>query len=104
MRDFPYGPSARPAPHANWRSAAFIHACAILSVVLAVPAVAEEKSAEIIAAHIRNQGYTCQKALSAQRNRRASKPDEPFWVLRCSNAAYRVRLIPDMAAKVERIK
>jgi hypothetical protein len=33
----------------------------------------------------------------------ASKPDEDVWLLQCEDASYRVRLIADMAAKVERI-
>jgi len=65
------------------------------------PAAAEEKPADIIAAHIRQQGFVCDNALSAQRNRKASKPNETVWMLRCSNGIYRVRLVPDMAAAVE---
>jgi hypothetical protein len=68
-----------------------------------VAAAAQEKPAEIIAAHIRMQGYECVKPLGAQRNRRASKPNETAWTLRCSNAVYNVRLIPDMAAHVEKV-
>jgi hypothetical protein len=37
------------------------------------------------------------------RDAQASKPDEEVWLLRCEGASYRVRLIPDMAARVERI-
>ena len=63
----------------------------------------EEMSAEIIAVQIRDQGYACDKALSATRDEKLSKPDEAAWILKCENATYRVRLTPDMAAKVERI-
>jgi hypothetical protein len=62
---------------------------------------AEEMSAEIIAVQIRDQGYACDKALSAERER--SKSDDAVWVLKCENATYRVRLVPDMAAHVERL-
>ena len=62
---------------------------------------AEEKPPEIIAAQIRDQGYSCDKALSAERERPES--DDAVWILKCENATYRVRLIPDMAAKVERL-
>jgi hypothetical protein len=74
--------------------------------VLGSPLMAaeEERPAEIIAAHIRMQGYECEKPLGAQRNRRASKPNEAAWTLRCSNAVYNVRLIPDMAAHVEKVE
>ena len=63
----------------------------------------EEMPADIIADQIRKQGYSCNKALSAERDRERSKPDEAVWVLKCDAATYRVRLVPDMAAKVERI-
>ena len=81
-----------------------ICAGAVASAALATPATAQETPPEIIAAHIRQQGYACEKALSAQRDPKASKADEPMWTLRCSNATYRVRLVPDMAAKVEEVK
>jgi hypothetical protein len=50
------------------------------------------------------QGYGCEKALDATRDNKASAPNETVWTLRCSDASYRVRLVPDMAAKVELIK
>ena len=64
---------------------------------------AEEMPAEIIAVQIRDQGYACVKALSTERDQKFSKPGEDAWILKCENATYRVRLIPDMAAKVERL-
>ncbi len=73
-------------------------------LLLGGAAAAEEKPAEIIAAHIRQQGYACENALSAQRNRKASKPNETVWTLRCNNGTYRVRLVPDLAAGVELVK
>ena len=79
-------------------------ACAVASGLLATPSIAQEKPADIIAAHIRTQGYACENALGAQRNRKASKPNETVWTLRCNNGTYRVRLIPDMAAHVELMK
>jgi hypothetical protein len=63
-----------------------------------------ETPAGIVAAHIRTQGYTCAPPLGATRNRQASKPNEAVWILRCKNAVYRVRLIPDMAARVTRVR
>jgi hypothetical protein len=52
-----------------------------------------ESPKDDIAAQIRAQGYACDQPQSATRDAQASKP----------NASYRVRLIPDMAAQVERI-
>jgi hypothetical protein len=65
---------------------------------------AEETPAETLAIQIRKQGYPCEKPVSAERDAERSKPDEAVWVLKCGNARYRMRLIPDMAAKVERLE
>ena len=62
----------------------------------------EEMPADIVAAQVRTQGYPCDKALGAERL--SSAPNAAVWVLRCGNASYRVRLTPDMAARVERIE
>jgi hypothetical protein len=62
---------------------------------------ADAMSAEVIAVQIRAQGYACDKALSAEREH--PELDDAVWILKCDNARYRVRLIPDMAAKVEKL-
>jgi hypothetical protein len=76
---------------------------ALVSFCSSLSPDAEEISAEIIAAQIRDQGYACNKALSTERDEKLSKPDEAVWILKCENGSYRVRLIPDMAAKVEKL-
>ena len=63
-----------------------------------------ENPKDDIAAQIRRQGYACQQPQSATRDAQASKPDEAVWLLSCENARYRVRLMPDMAAQVERLE
>lgn len=65
---------------------------------------AEETPAAVLATHVRMQGYACDKALSAVRDANRSKPDQAVWVLKCANAAYRMRLIPDRAAIVEPLR
>jgi hypothetical protein len=65
---------------------------------------AEDMAAETLAAQIRIQGYPCDKASSAQRDVERSRPDSAVWILKCDNATYRIRLDPDMAAKVEKIQ
>ena len=72
--------------------------CAIYPV-----AAQQEKPAEIIAAQIRMQEYRCDDSAQAEHDRKLSKPNEQMWVLQCTNARYRVRLIPDLAAHVERL-
>src|SRR5262245_59931209 len=58
----------------------------------------------IISDQIRRQGYACDEPRQAERDREASRPNQTVWVLTCGNATYRVTLIPDMAARVERLK
>ncbi|MFL5022019.1 MAG: hypothetical protein ACJ8B9_07740 [Microvirga sp.] len=41
--------------------------------------------------------------MTAQRDAQLSKPDEVVWNLRCGNASYRMRLTPDMAARIEKL-
>lgn len=60
----------------------------------------DETPKEIIAAHIRMQGFACDKPVSAVRDSGHSKPNETVWLLKCENHSYRVRLVPDMAADV----
>jgi hypothetical protein len=57
----------------------------------------------IIAAQLRDQGYACDRPQSAVQDTDASKPDEAVWIVQCENDKYRVRLDPDLAAKVERL-
>ena len=65
---------------------------------------AGETPQDMLAAQIRMQGVACDKALSAMRDAKRSKPDQEVWVLKCSNATSRISRIPDMAAKVERLQ
>lgn len=77
---------------------------AAVAILYSHQAGAQQAAAEtpqtILAAQIRTQGFTCDKALGATRDRKDSRPDRESWVLRCSNATYRVTRAPDMAAKV----
>ncbi|MGQ0683010.1 hypothetical protein [Bradyrhizobium sp.] len=67
-------------------------------------AQAQETVQSMLAAQIRTQGFVCDKALGAVKDAGRSKPDHPVWVLKCSNANYRVSRVPDMAAKVEVVR
>lgn len=58
---------------------------------------------ETLAAQLRLQGHRCDEPVTAQRDAQLSKPDEIVWTLRCGNASYRMRLTPDMAARVEKL-
>jgi len=67
------------------------------------PCWAQDGPATGIAAQVRAQGYQCTEPVSAQRDAELSRPDQAVWILKCQNATYRVRLIPDMAARVEQL-
>jgi hypothetical protein len=62
-----------------------------------------ETARDIIATQIRSQGYRCNHPKTAAWDADASKPDEFAWRLQCGQGSYLVRLIPHMAAKVERV-
>lgn len=80
--------------------------CILVAVLAGVSAsvCAAETVQGMLAAQIRTQGYTCEKAVGATRDARRSRPDHDVWVLKCSNASYRVSRAPDMAAKVEPVR
>lgn len=62
-----------------------------------------ETPRDVIAVQIRNQGFKCDQPTGAAKETAASKPNETVWILTCEDARYRVRLIPDMKAQVERL-
>ena len=77
----------------------------VVAVVGAVPALAQqEPPADDIAAQVRLQGYPCDTPVSARKDAKWSWPDEPVWILSCAKATYRVRLVPDMAARIEKVQ
>jgi hypothetical protein len=84
-----------------------IRAAAVVAALGAATSIAiaadPEDPKNIIAAQIRDQGYDCDSPKSATRDASASGPDEVVWLLQCESASYRVHLVPDMAATVEKI-
>jgi len=76
---------------------------AVCVTLQAYPCSAQQTPADGISAQIRAQGYRCDVPVSAERDPALSRPDEAVWILKCRNATYRVRLIPDMAARVEQL-
>lgn len=63
----------------------------------------DEVPPDIIAVQIRKQGYACDNPSKAKRDPQASRPDLPVWILTCENASYRVRLVGNMADRVEKL-
>ena len=82
-----------------------VAALSIAAISTALPSShsAEPTPADVVADQVRSQGYACDRVLSADRGKRGSEPDEPIWILKCSNGSYRVRLVGDMAARIEKI-
>jgi hypothetical protein len=94
----------RGAPNISAARAAL--RCLIISgslIGMSSPAHAQTP-AEDIAAQIRIQGHQCDQPVIAKRNVSLSKPDSHVWTLECRNAAYSVRLVPDMSAHVVKLK
>ncbi|MGZ5849927.1 MAG: hypothetical protein ACXWJ4_10035 [Methyloceanibacter sp.] len=75
----------------------------VLGAGAALAAAGTGNPMDILAAQLRDQGYACDHPQSAEQDTRGSKPDEAVWIIQCESAKYRMRLVPDMAAKVERI-
>jgi hypothetical protein len=76
---------------------------AAIVAIVKLGASAEEPTKDLLAAQIRDQGFRCTKPISAHKDIKRSRADEVVWRLRCENATYRIRLIPDMAARVQRL-
>jgi len=74
------------------------------SVIAAQSVSAQEPTSDLLAAQLRDQGYRCNKPVSARRDLARSKSDEAVWLVKCKNGTYRLRLVPDMAARVGRLK
>src|SRR3954467_12808731 len=63
----------------------------------------EETPAGILAVRLRQQGYRCDEPARAEPDAAGSRADERAWVVICANASYRMRLIPDLDAVIERL-
>ena len=81
-----------------------------LLALATVPAAAQSDSAAtdaaaetIVSSQLRAQGYQCDDPHSAEPDQGDSSPGELAWIITCNNAKYRVKLVPDQAAKVEQI-
>jgi hypothetical protein len=80
------------------RTASILAGFAVLASAVSTDAQGPQDD---LAAQVRIQGFACDKAQGATRDKKRSKPDYAVWVLKCSNAVYRVGRAPDMAAKIE---
>lgn len=82
-------------------------AMAILAGAAASSALAAENGLEppmdLLAAQLREQGFACDHPESAQFDADASKPNAKVWVVACKGAHYRMTVVPDVAAKIEKL-
>lgn len=81
--------------------AACVAACAMFT---GAAAQTEGVEVTVLADQIRSQGYECSNPVSATRLEAESVQNEPVYMLKCENATYQIRLIPDQAAKVTRVE
>lgn len=75
----------------------------LLPMMAIATSFAQEDPKDLIAVQVRSQGHECTTPISAEAEPAQSSPDERVWILVCDNATYRVKLIPDMAADIERL-
>ncbi len=62
-----------------------------------------EPPMDLLASQIRDQGFTCNKPKTAKRDDNASRPNAVVWILTCENDTYRMTVVPNLAAKVEKL-
>jgi hypothetical protein len=87
----------------------FLTALALLLGMAMLPAGQGSKAADddipldVVAASVRDRGYTCEDPKEAKRDEAASKPDEAAWLIDCGNARYRVIYKGDAGVDVEQV-
>jgi hypothetical protein len=53
-----------------------------------------------LAAQVRARGHACETPLVARKDRHRSRQGHDDWVLTCSDARYRIVLVPNRAARI----
>ncbi len=79
---------------------------AIVSGLSASGAIADnglEPPMDLLATQLRDQGFACDHPSKAQLNEKASKPNETVWTVECKGIRYRMTVVPDLAAKIEKL-
>ena len=72
--------------------------------VLDSAAFAQEDAKEIVAAAVRQNGHVCDRPQSAEPDTQDTSAGEKAWILRCENAAFRVKFKGTAGANVEPLK
>lgn len=76
-------------------------AAGVLPAAAQTDATDDAAAGELVAVQVRNQGLACAEPVSAKRD--ATAEDDAVWTLTCADARYRVRLVPDQAAAIEKL-
>ncbi len=84
----------------GWISAAVL---AGLTILGAGAARAEDAPLKLLSDQLRLQGFACEQPKDAVRDVAASKPNESVWTVTCESGVYRMRIVPDMAARIEKL-
>ena len=84
-----------------WAALVTLAASATKPATAQQPGIGEERPAGILADQVREQGHRCDEPASAEPDAARSRADERAWIVKCANASYKVRLIPDMGAVIE---
>jgi hypothetical protein len=69
-----------------------------------LPALAQSDDAAagaLVGDQVREQGFACADPATAVRD--PAQDGDAVWLLSCADAKYRVRLVPDQAAAVEKL-
>ena len=96
--------SDRPSDIGLRTICSMIATAAVATLTSANGAFAQETAKGLLAIQVRSQGQVCDNPISATRDKKHSAPDVSVWVLRCEKNSYRIRLAPDMAARIQRLK
>lgn len=79
---------------------------AVFAGVVTTSALAEsglEPPMDLLATQLRLQGFACDHPESAKLDEKASKPSETVWFVMCKGVRYRMTVVPDLAAKIEKL-
>jgi hypothetical protein len=89
------------------RNSFILSATAILAAVAGSATVSADNGLEppmdLLATQLRDQGFACDHPTSAKFEANTSKPNEKVWVVECKGVHYRMTVVPDLAAKIEKL-
>jgi hypothetical protein len=62
-----------------------------------------EAPMDLLASELRDQGFACDHPDKARLDQKATKPNETVWYVDCKGVSYRMTVVPDLAAKIEKV-